>query len=196
MIAIAKINYLQERIARYDDQFAYKELFVAFYNPLLLFALSFVKSKEQAEEIVSDVFISIWEKRKRIDSINNLKVYLFVATKNTALNYLSRQNKTVITDIDDVAVELRSIYFDPEQLLITAEMISRIKEAINQLPPKCRIIFKLVKEDELKYREVAEILDISIKTVENQVSIALKKIGSAINFDITRVISSTQGPLL
>jgi len=93
-------------------------------------------------------------------------------------------------------VELRSLYFDPEQLLITAEMINRIKEVINQLPPKCRIIFKLVKEDDLRYREVAEILDISIKTVENQVSIALKKIGSAINFDITRVISSTQGPLL
>jgi RNA polymerase sigma-70 factor (family 1) len=196
MIAAAKIHYLQERIARYDDTFAYKELYLSFYNSLLTFALSYVKSREQAEEIVSDVFINIWERRKRIDSINNLKVYLFIATKNTALNYLSRQNKTVITDINEEAAELRSVYFDPEQLLITAEMIALIKAAINQLPPKCKIIFKLVKEDELKYKEVAEVLDISIKTVENQISIALKKIGAAINFDITKAISSTHRPII
>jgi RNA polymerase sigma-70 factor (ECF subfamily) len=195
MIAAAKINYLQERIARFDDQFAYKELYLSFYNPLLAFAQSYVKSREQAEEIVSDVFISIWEKRKRIDSINNLRVYLFVATKNTALNYLSRQNKTMVSDINEESTELKSIYFDPEQLLITAEMIALIKAAISQLPPKCQVIFKLVKEEELKYREVAEILDISIKTVENQVAIALKKIGSAINFDIKKVIPSSSRPL-
>jgi RNA polymerase sigma-70 factor (family 1) len=195
MIAIARINYLKERIARYDDQIAYKELFVTFYPPLLHFAYSFVKSREQAEEIVSDVFINIWEKRKRIDTIGNLKVYLYVAAKNIALNYLNRQSRSAVTDLEDMEVELRSIYFDPEQLLITAEMIARIKAAINQLPPKCRIIFKMVKEDDLKYREVAEILDISVKTVENQMSIALQKIGAEIQFDIRKSISSPQGPI-
>jgi RNA polymerase sigma-70 factor (family 1) len=193
MIAAAKINYLQEQIARYDDKFAYKELFVSFYNPLLRFALTLV-SKEQAEEIVSDVFIHVWEKRKRIDSISNLKVYLYKAVKNTALNYIAKQNRNSTTDIDEAGVELQSIYFDPEQLLITAEMISRIRNAIEQLPPKCKLIFKLVKEDELKYREVAEILSISLKTVENQITIALRKIGNTINFDIKRAISSPSGP--
>jgi RNA polymerase sigma-70 factor (ECF subfamily) len=194
MIATAKISYLQERIARYDDQQAYKELFVSFYNPLLQFALSFIKSKEQAEEIVSDIFISIWEKRKRIDSISNLKVYLYVAIKNASLNYLSRQNKNVPSDIDDVATELKSVYFDPEQLLITAEMIQRIKLAINDLPPRCKMIFKLVKEDELKYKEVAEILNISLKTVEAQITIALRKIGAVVNFDIKKTISTPSRP--
>jgi len=194
MIAAAKINYLQERIARYDDQQAYKELFVSFYNPLLQFALSFVKSKEQAEEIVSDVFISIWEKRKRVDSITNLKVYLYVATKNGALNFLTRQNRNVSNDLEDYAPELKSIYFDPEQLLITAEMIQRIKQAINQLPPRCKMIFKLVKEDELKYKEVAEILNISLKTVEAQITIALRKIGAVVNFDIRKTIITPTRP--
>jgi len=190
MIATAKIAWLQEQIARYDDQSAYKELFVQLYNPLLQFAASFVKSKESAEEVVSDVFMAIWEKRKRIASISNLKVYLYVATRNTAINYLARQNKLVTTNIEEMDLEPESIYFNPEQLLITAEMSKRIKEVVDQLPPKCKIIFRLVKEDELKYREVAEVLNLSVKTVENQVTIALRKIGAAIRFDIKKTISS------
>lgn len=192
MIAAAKIRYLQERIAREDDTIAYKELFVSFYNSLLRFALGMVKSKEMAEEIVSDVFIAIWEKRKRIASIGNLQVYLFIAVKNTALNYLSR-NKQVVENVEESSEELRSVYIDPEQLMVTAEMVARIKTAIEQLPPKCRMIFTLVKEEELKYREVAEIMGISVKTVEAQLAIALKKIGTAVHFDIGRAISAPSG---
>lgn len=188
MIAVAKIKYLQDRIAQNDDAFAYKELFVSFYNPLLRFAITMVKSKEQAEEVVSDVFIYIWEKRKRIGSITNLKVYLFIAVKNTSLNYLSRQNKNLTENVDEAGIEFKSIYFDPEQLMVTAEMVSLIKNAIEQLPPKCRLIFKLIKEEELKYREVAEILGVSVKTVESQISIALKKIGTSIHFDRNKAI--------
>ena len=190
MIAAAKINYLQGRIARNDDQQAYRELFVIFYNPLLHFARSFLSSKEQAEEAVSDVFIHIWEKRRRLETVSNLKVYLYIATENTALNYRSRQNKHRTEDLGEMATELKSIYFNPEQLLITAEMIQRIRQAINQLPARCRLIFKLVKEDELKYREVAEILQLSVKTVEAQMTIALRKIGTVVNFDIQKTVST------
>lgn len=189
MIAAAKIIYLQEQIARYDDKFAYKELFVSLYSPLFRFALTLV-SREQADEIVSDVFIHIWEKRKRIDSISNLRVYLYKAVKNTALNYIAKQNRSNTTDINEAGIELPSIYFNPEQLLITAEMIQRIRMAVDKLPPQCKLIFKLVKEDELKYREVAEILGISVKTVESQVTIALRKIGNSIHFDVKKAISS------
>ena len=109
MIAAAKIKYLQEQIARNDDPVAYKELFVSFYNPLLRFAITLVKSKEQAEEVVSDVFMNIWEKRKRIGSIGNLQVYLFIAVKNTALNYLSKQNKNLTDNVDEAGIEFKSI---------------------------------------------------------------------------------------
>jgi RNA polymerase sigma-70 factor (family 1) len=193
MIAAAKIKYLQEQIARNDDPVAYKELFVSFYNPLIRFAVTLVKSKEQAEEVVSDVFMNIWEKRKRINSISNLQVYLFIAVKNTALNYLSKQHKNLTDNVDEAGMELKSIYFDPEQLMVTAEMVARIKAAIEQLPPKCKLIFKLIKEEELKYREVAEILGVSIKTVESQIAIALKKIGTAIHFDMSKAIAAPSG---
>ncbi|HZX60075.1 MAG TPA: RNA polymerase sigma-70 factor [Mucilaginibacter sp.] len=190
MIAAANLKTLQERIARHGDTAAYKELFLTFYNPLLRFAISFVKSREQAEEIVSDVFIHIWEKRNRLQGIGNLKVYLFISIKNTALNYISRQKNKPSFDINEATLDLESIYFDPLQLMVTGEMVARIRAAIEQLPPKCKLIFKLVKEDDLTHREVADILSLSVKTVEAQLAIALKKIGKTIQFDRNRVIHS------
>ncbi len=182
------LKYLQSRIARFDDQKAYKELFTTLYSPLFLFAKSMVKSKESAEEIVSDVFIRIWEKRRDLEKIENLKVYLYVAIRNAALNHLQLQKRISINSLEEFHAEFTSIYFDPEQLLITADMIALIKRSIDQLPPKCKIIFKLVKEDGLKYREVAEILNLSVKTVENQVAIALQKIGNTVSFDVNKSI--------
>jgi RNA polymerase sigma-70 factor (family 1) len=185
------LKYLQSRITSFDDQKAYKELFTLLYPPLFLFAKSMVKSKEAAEEIVSDVFINIWEKRRALGKIDNLKVYLYVSTRNTALNYLNQRKRITTNPIDEFQTEFTSIYFDPEQLLITADMLALIKSAIDQLPPKCKIIFKLIKEDGLKYREVAEILNLSVKTVENQLAIALRKIGNTIRFDVTRSVPFT-----
>ncbi|HXB93141.1 MAG TPA: RNA polymerase sigma-70 factor [Puia sp.] len=185
------LKYLQSRIACFDDQGAYKELFTSLYSPLFLFAKSMVKSKESAEEIVSDVFIRIWERRRELQKIDNLKVYLYVSTRNTALNYINQHKRNVTNPIDEFQAEFTSIYFDPEQLLITADMLALIKRSIEQLPPKCKIIFKLVKEDGLKYREVAEILNLSIKTVENQLAIALQKIGNTISFDVDKTLPSS-----
>ena len=191
MIPFNKITDLQTRIARNEDHKAYKELFISLYTYLLHFAFSLVKMKQPAEEIVSDVFIKIWQKRKELEKIENLKVYLYIATKNTALNYLEKQKITATDNIDKFTNQFKSIYFDPEQLMITADMVSLIYEAIENLPSKCKIIFKLVKEDNLKYKEVAEILNISEKTVENQLAIALRKIAMAISFDVRKTIPSS-----
>src|ERR1700730_13393331 len=123
MIAADRIQYLKDRINRAEDQHAYKELFIEFYPWLCQFAVTFIKSKELAEEIVSDVFIKIWEKRKELGKINNLKVYLYIATRNTAFNYLDQQKRMDSGDIEQFSARLKSPYFDPEQLMITAEMV-------------------------------------------------------------------------
>ena len=191
MITATSIQNLQLRIARFDDQQAYKELYTSLYSYLFLFAKTFVKSKESAEEVVSDVFIKVWEKRKELEKIENLKVYLYVATRNIAYNYLDKQKRNATNPLDDFQAEFTSVYFNPEQLLITADMLQLIQKAIDQLPPKCKMIFKLAKEDGLKYREVAEILNISVKTVENQLAIALQKIGNVVSFDIDKTVSSS-----
>lgn len=186
------IKLLQEKIAINNDQQAYNGLFLHFYPSLKQFAFSFLKSKQLSEEAVSDVFIKIWERRSTLNTISNLKLYLFTSTRNVALNYLKKQKGLNNIVADDYWVELNSIYFDPEQLLITAEMIARVQDAVQSLPARCRLIFKLVKEEGLKYREVAELLNLSVKTVENQMTLALKKIGSAIGFDIHRSLSSAR----
>lgn len=183
------LSNIQSRISLHNDEQAYKELFHHFYPSLYQFALSIVKTGQLADEVVSDVFIRIWRKRAALTRIQNLKLYLFTSTKNTSLNYL-RQQKREIDLPDDYRVQLRSVYFNPEELLITAEMIKRIQLAIHQLPPRCQLIFKLVKEDGLKHKEVAGLLNLSIKTVENQLALALKKIGTAIQFDIRTTVNS------
>jgi RNA polymerase sigma-70 factor (ECF subfamily) len=175
------IRLLQQAIACFDDMQAYKQLFLLFYPSLLSFAVSIIKSKELSEEIVSDVFIKIWEKRHQLDKVENLSYYLFTAVKNKCLNGLKDPQNRESLEINDVDVKFKSLYYDPEQRLISEEMINRIQKAIQELPPRCRLIFKLVKEEGLRYKEVAELLQLSLKTVENQMSLAFKKIGTAID---------------
>lgn len=184
-----KMLDLQQRIALHGDQTAYKELYLVFYKPLMQFAYSFVRSYENSEEIVSDVFLNIWKKRETLTKVQNLKLYLFVSTKNTALNYLRSQKKPLL-QAEQYQVQLQSIYFDPERLMITEEMVNRVQAAIRKLPPRCQLIFKLVKEDGLKYREVAELLNLSLKTVENQVTTATRRLGEAISFDMLSILNS------
>jgi len=188
MLSPSEIRELQRRLAVYDDESAYKELFLVYYKPLQQFAFSFIKSQELAEEIVSDVFLKIWEKRGELEAIGNLKVYLYVSIKNTALKYLLKQKRQVAISLDELDIELESFHWTPEELILTAEMMKKIEEAINDLPPRCKIIFKLIKEDQLRYKEVAEILNVSVKTIDSQLAIALKKISKAIQLDLERVI--------
>jgi RNA polymerase sigma-70 factor (ECF subfamily) len=180
---------LQQAIACFDDVQAYRQLFLLFQPSLLQFAISILKSKELSEEVVSDVLIRIWEKRQQLDKVENLSFYLFTAVKNRAISQLNQQKRKHAESIEDQPVEFRSIYHDPEQKMISAEAIRQIQSIIKELPPRCQLIFKLVKEDGLKYKEVAELLQVSVKTVENQISLALKKIGSAIDFKLTRLTS-------
>jgi RNA polymerase sigma factor (sigma-70 family) len=135
---------------------------------------------------VSDVFLKIWTKRNSLTTVANFHLYIYIITKNLSINYLLKQKREPSFSFDDTVVEFRSIYLDPEQIMISAEMLKRVQLARKGLPPKCQLIFKLVKEDGLKYREVAELLDLSLKTVENQMTIALKKIAQSIPFHIPK----------
>jgi len=176
------IPELQSRIYRGDTQ-AFKELYDRCCTPLLQLALAIVHNREMAEEIVADVFIAVWRKKKDLHQVSNLKWYLYAATRNIALNYLRKYAHKKTLHLD----EAYSLEYEinPEAQLISNEMVRHINMAISELPPQCRLIFKLVKEDGLKYREVAVLLNVSIKTVENQVGIALKKLTRMKAFLIT-----------
>lgn len=175
MIA-TELALLQHRMSVDDDQQAFIAIVHHFQQPLRKFAMAICHSREDAEEIVEDVFVRIWLKRKSIDQINNLRLYLFLATRNNALNYLRAKKGITQLNIDDMGSYLEGGYPNPEQALETAETARRFAEAIEALPKRCRIIFKLLKEEGLKQKEVAEILDLSVKTVENQMAIAIKRL--------------------
>lgn len=175
---------LQRRIALYDDEPAYREIFFSWYNKLVKFAIGFLQNREAAEEVVSDVFIKLWQKRSTLTTIENLPVYLYISTKNASLNQLSKQKGRQTLSLDAITIDIPTTALNPEQLMITAEMIRRIHDAVNDLPPRCKLVFKLVKEDGLPYKDVAAILSISIKTIDNQLAIALKKISQAINLQL------------
>lgn len=179
-----QIKYLLKRIADSNDQVAYKQLFVLLHGPLSQFAYSILKSKEEAEELISDMFIRIWEKRNTLTDIETPRLYFYTTAKNMAITRINRQKKQAGLNPENWLITLNSVYFNPEKLLITEEILRQIQMAISTLPPRCRLIFKLVKEDGLKYREVAELLHLSIKTVETQMAIALRRIGKCMHLEI------------
>lgn len=162
------------------DELVFKDLYRQYFVRLYRFAFSLTHCKESAEEIVHDVLINLWKKRNDFTAIANLDTYLYVSVKNLSLNHLRNEAKHAHAAIETVYNEGDPINVDPESLLITKEQTERLNTVINQLPPKCRMIFKLIKVDGLKYKEVASLMEISAKTVENQLAIAVKKIAEAI----------------
>lgn len=179
------IRSLQERIALYEDMQAYHALYDLFFTNLHRFCYSFVKSSEAAEEIVSDVFIKLWQIRNKLMEIANLKVYLYQIAKNFCLNYITRHFKNPVARLDEIDIEAVISLDNPEELCISADIINTIQQTIKQLPPQCRLIFQMVKEDGMRYKEVADILHISVLTVRNQVAIAVKKIAEALPASIS-----------
>lgn len=180
------IAELQQRIAEYEDAAAYKKLFFYFFLPLKSFSYSIVKSKEYAEEIVSDVFVEIWAKRRKLMEVEDLKMYTYISVRNASLRKFQQIQRKKILSLNELSVEMVSVEPDAETAMISAERIKKIETAIDQLPPQCKIIFKLAKEDKLKYKEIAQLLAISVKTIDNQLSSALKKIASVLQLPVKR----------
>lgn len=176
MIDRDKLIALQKKISGFDDMRAYEQLYLMCFPVLTRFAFSFVKSRELSEEIASDVLIRIWNRRDKLREIADFKLYLYVCTRNTALNELKKQQHTAVSTMDEMAVWMKADEATPEQLFITEELLKKIQSAILRLPAQCRLIYKLIKEDGLKYREAAELLHLSVKTVEAQMSIAMKRL--------------------
>ena len=136
------------------------------------FALSITRSLPDAEEVVNDVFVGIWERHNEMFSDPGLKSYLFRAVKNRCLNNIKRQR----LPFDEIPEEMPVASKDHGALdqLEAKEMSERITLVIDKLPTKCRQVFLMSRMDEMSYKEIAELMDISPKTVENQIGIALK----------------------
>ncbi|WP_052346755.1 RNA polymerase sigma-70 factor [Hymenobacter swuensis] len=171
---------LLQRMATADDRQAFGLFFTRYHAPLVTFALQYVKARELAEEVVSDVFLKLWNKRETLPAIQSITSYLYVAVKNQALNYRLRVENQPTLALDDVITEHPVDIMTPERTLLTQELQADITRAVNSLPPQCQAIFRLVREDGLKYKEVADIMGLAPKTVDVQMGIAIKKISVAL----------------
>ena len=143
----------------------------------------YVKSVEIAEELTSDVFFSVWENRKKLTEIFDFKSYIYKLAQYKALNYL-RDRKINYIDLDEISIDLFACTkTTPEDDLISKESIDSINRIIEQLPTKCKLAFKLVREDKMKYKDAAKHLNISVKTLEAHLTTAMKKIKEKLNLD-------------
>lgn len=150
-------------------------LFRNYYYGLCRFVAGIIKSPSVAEDIVQDVFLNIWQNKKDWLPHGNIKTYLYKASKNCAINYL--KHLTVVNNWAEFSTEhMASSCDNLENEYIQKEILLSINKAIEKLPEKCRIIFLLQRQEGLTYKEISEVLNISLSTVETQMGRALKKI--------------------
>jgi RNA polymerase sigma-70 factor (ECF subfamily) len=155
------------------DVTAFEMFFKSYYQPLCNYAYTFIQDKDEAEEIVQSAFLSVWEKRASIDIKTSLKSYLYTMVRNTSLNVIKHEKIKQKYVGEALAVEERS-HDGVAQAVISSELETKIFEAMDVLPEQCRLVFKLSRFEELKYAEIAEQLNISVKTVENHMGKALR----------------------
>lgn len=156
---------------REGNEAAFGQLFHFYYAPLCRYATGIVLEPEEAEEIVQQVFLRIWERRAELNITVSFKAYLYRSVHNASLNHKQRRKNNV--RFDDAP--LRVVHAAEASHEMDVKMLEKeIGKALNVLPEQCRKIFELSRFEELKYREIAELLDISVKTVENQMGKALR----------------------
>jgi len=156
---------------REGDADAFKNLFETYCQALIYFAWRYVKSTQIAENIVQDVFLKIWLNRTKLNPALKIKSYLYKAVKNQALQHL---RKTKFEDQKENIQEHDSPTKSPEDMLDEKEIAISVQQAISELPPQSRLIFTMSKYSNLTYSEIAEIQNISVKTVETHMGRALK----------------------
>lgn len=145
------------------------------YNRLLLplgmYALRMVMNVSEAEDIVQNAFVNVWNRIQASEEPGNLKSYLYRAVRNASLKFLAKEKNTDedIENAEDVA----------EEEIDTSERDARLWQAVSELPPKCREVFLMSKRDNYSYQEIADVLGISIKTVENHITKAMKSLRKA-----------------
>lgn len=184
-----EVNILKQLQAKVEqsNQKAFEDLYRLFFPRLYNFAMLYVHKKEVAEEIVNDVMVKIWEKRDMINTIENLETYLFVSVRNHSLNYLQKFSHYHITVAPETGLAEVISISDPSKDLEWKEINLKLSLAIEQLPNQCRTVFKLIKEEGFKYKQVAEILNLSPRTVETQLFRAIKKLNTVVTMYIDKL---------
>ena len=155
------------------DITAFEMLFRTYYQPLCNYAYTFVQDHDEAEEIVQSTFMNVWERREMLEIRTGVKPYLYAMVRNACLNVIKHEKVKQQHVAVEMAIGERSVE-SVARTVMASELEVRIHNAMEALPEQCRLVFKLSRFEELKYAEIAEQLEISIKTVENHMGKALR----------------------
>jgi RNA polymerase sigma-70 factor (family 1) len=157
------------------DEAAFGQLFKFYYPKLIQLALAFVPGIVAAQEVISDLFYKIIKNPKTLHNAHDFDNYIFMAVKNQSFTWLNKnKNRAIYESLSKEEDYILPDLINPENSLLSEELFRLVEKVIQELPPKRKAIYQLVKEEGKKYKEVAAILDISVKTVELQMSLALK----------------------
>lgn len=156
------------------DPTSFEKLFRSQYNALVAGAYRILNDKPRAEDVVQDVFLKLWQKRDEIKVDENLPAYLHRAVVNHAINIYKQQYRKLIEHTDEIAEQTDTTGSHADNSLITTELNEKIERAVATMPDSSRGVFMLSRFEEMSYKEIAEKLEISVKTVEKHMSNALK----------------------
>lgn len=162
----------------------FKDIYDNYYSELCIYARRFVKTDEDAEEMVQEVIYKLWESKDKLDQITSLRAYLYRAVYNKSINYLNRlvrENKYK----DEAWIELKKYELSATDKILETELKEKINSAINALPERCKEVFELSRFTGLKNKEIAEQLDISLKAVEANISRALTSLRKSLKEYLT-----------
>lgn len=157
-----------------DSEEAFRHFYNLTYDRLYRIAFYYVKKEELAQEVVIEVFMNLWNKRKSLIEIDKLENYLFTMTKNAALDTLGKENRWDTVSADEVVLQEAGSDCSPEETLVCEELFARYVKALEQLPERCRQVFIALREEGKSYAQVAVEMSISEKTVDAQLQKALK----------------------
>ena len=155
------------------DEAAFEQVFKIHFKRLHAYAFTILRDEIQAEEMVQQVFFKLWERNDNLSLTGSISSYLYRAVHNESLNYIKHQKVRSNHQLN-VAYSMKNEVEHPAKKIMAGELEKKIHSALNELPEQCRTIFQMSRFDELKYREIADKLDISVKTVESQMSKALR----------------------
>lgn len=178
-MSIKKIDKLIEDISVRSSQSSFNIFFHKYCTKLYTFAFQITCDKFISEEVVSDVFTKLWNNRENLGNIDNIEAYLYRAIRNQSLSSLRNSDKGLT--YTQITPEVFVTNNSPETSMLDKELAKLIQDIVECMPKAQQMVFKLIKNDGLKYREVAQILDISESTVETQMVRALKKLRHSIS---------------
>ncbi|GHT32059.1 DNA-directed RNA polymerase sigma-70 factor [Bacteroidia bacterium] len=160
------------------SQDAFRVFYDMTYPDVFRFVKYFLPHKEDYEEVISEVFYIIWKQRATLPSIQNMKAWIYTICRNEAYHYVKKSNH--ILSIEEMPVELLIDATEVDTEIIEEEMLSVYNQALAELPERCKLIFVMVRDERMKYKDIAETLSITEGTVAQQMNHAIHKIATAV----------------